>query len=260
LSLVSRLDYGLDAPGICRGMFLAGGLGTLLLVSMLAVFGKHVIAITIAAVGVIVALYGFLMGGYMIWSSRVGKLKTREDLLNEVRRLRGWTGGETVLDVGCGRGLMLIGAARRLTTGMAIGVDIWRSEDQAQNSPEAALANARLEGVLDRVRIETGDARALPVEDASVDVVTSHWVVHNLASPEDRSKALREMWRVLKPGGIAVVADIAHVHEYGKQFAEFGAAQVRVDEGGWQAWFFGTLSGGSYRPQTVFATCSSVSS
>jgi len=40
-----------------------------------------------------------------------------------------------VLDVGCGRGLLLIGAARRLTTGKAVGVDIWQAEDRVGNLP-----------------------------------------------------------------------------------------------------------------------------
>jgi cyclopropane fatty-acyl-phospholipid synthase-like methyltransferase len=44
-------------------------------------------------------------------------------------------GDETVLDVGYGRGLHLIGAAKRLTTGKAPGVDIWQAEDLSGNLP-----------------------------------------------------------------------------------------------------------------------------
>ncbi len=84
-----------------------------------------------------------------------------------VATLRPWTGEEILLDVGCGRGLMLLGAARRLTTGHAVGIDLWRDEDQAENSPEALEANARLEGVADRIRIDTGDARQLPYPNAT---------------------------------------------------------------------------------------------
>ena len=70
-----------------------------------------------------------------------------------------------MLDIGCGRGLMLVGAARRLKTGQAVGIDLWRAEDQADNSPPAAQANAHTEGVSDRIRIDTGDARQLPYPD-----------------------------------------------------------------------------------------------
>jgi cyclopropane fatty-acyl-phospholipid synthase-like methyltransferase len=67
----------------------------------------------------------------MIWDSKVGKLWARDRLLDGLE-LRG---DETVLDVGCGRGLLLIGAAKRLTTGKAPGVDIWQAEDLSGNLP-----------------------------------------------------------------------------------------------------------------------------
>ena len=72
-------------------------------------------------------------------------------------------GCEQVLDVGCGRGLMLIGAAKRLNTGRAIGVDIWKMEDQSQNLPTAALANAKIEFVAERVEVRTADMRGVPL-------------------------------------------------------------------------------------------------
>jgi arsenite methyltransferase len=48
---------------------------------------------------------------------------------------------------------------------------LWRAEDQADNSPTAAQANARIEAVSDRIRIDTGDARQLPYNDRSFDAV-----------------------------------------------------------------------------------------
>jgi len=46
-------------------------------------------------------------------------------------------GGEHVFDVGTGRGLLLIGAARRLTSGKGIGIDVWSTKDLSGNSLEA---------------------------------------------------------------------------------------------------------------------------
>src|ERR1035438_8243568 len=89
------------------------------------------------------------MALWMIWDSKVGKMRTREQLLDHIT----WKGSERVLDVGCGRGLMLIGAAKRLTTGSATGVDIWQSEVLSGNNPEAPLRNAKAEGVENRVKI-----------------------------------------------------------------------------------------------------------
>src|SRR3546814_12624473 len=83
----------------------------------------------------------------MLWGSKIGKVRLRDKVLATLP----WRGDERVLDVGCGHGLMLAGAAQRLLTGRVIGIDIWRSEDQARNSPEATLRNMRLEGVSERV-------------------------------------------------------------------------------------------------------------
>lgn len=75
------------------------------------------------------------------------------------------------MDVGCGRGLLLNAAARRLTPGKAIGIDLWQSVDQSGNRPEATLANARLEGVAGLVEVKTGDMRELPRSQGSQQVL-----------------------------------------------------------------------------------------
>ena len=72
---------------------------------------------------------------------------------------------------------MLIGAAKRLNSGKATGVDIWRGEHISGNRPEATWQNARAEGVAGRIKLKDGDARALPFGDATFDVVVSSLVV-----------------------------------------------------------------------------------
>ncbi len=146
---------------------------------------------------------------------------------------------------------MLVGAARRLTTGKAVGVDLWRPEDQADNNPDAALDNARLEGVADRVIVVTGDARALPFDDRCFDVVLSHWVIHNLPDPGDRARALEEMLRVLKKGGVLVLADIAYHDDYRQHLEARGMTDVRAVSGGLESGIIGALSGGTFRPQAL---------
>lgn len=251
-----RPDYGIDAPGVRRGMLAAGiGAGVLAGLATLAAMRTSgsisTVAALVAAVAGLAASYGFGMAAYMTYGSRIGKRRTRERLLDLAHALVPWTGCETVLDVGCGRGLMLIGAAQRLTTGKAIGVDLWRAEDQADNTPEAALENARLEGVADRVSVETGDARALPFADACFDRVLSHWVIHNLPDAADRTRALAEMLRVLRPGGVLILGDIAHHADYHKQLAARGLTDIRTYTGGWESRIIGVLSGGTFRPQAL---------
>ncbi|MFE4720747.1 class I SAM-dependent methyltransferase [Streptomyces sp. NPDC056728] len=116
-------------------------------------------------------------------------------------------GDEQLLDLGCGRGAVLIEAARRLPTGHAVGVDLWSGKDQSGNRPEVTLANAAAAGVSDRVDVHTADMTALPFADGSFDVVTSALAIHNIPSPENRYRAVDEALRVLRPGGRLIVAD-----------------------------------------------------
>jgi len=122
-------------------------------------------------------------------------------------------GDEKVLDVGCGSGILLNGAAMRLTTGRATGIDIW-----APNSGGGNLAllwkNARAEGVADKIEFREADARNMPFEDASFDVVLSSGALHHISHNfDDHERAVREIVRVLKPGGKFVIWDITHMVE-----------------------------------------------
>ena len=251
----ARPDYGLDAPGVVRNLFLAAAAGLLLWGT--AAFGLWSGALTLGPVRLVVAPMGLWAGLgclgmaiWMVWTSRFGKLRERERLLDRIS----WNGAESVLDVGCGRGLMLVGAAKRLTTGRATGVDIWQSEDLSGNRPEAPLENARREGVSGRVAVETADMRKLPFPDASFDAVVSSAAIHNLYDAADRAKAIAEIARVLKPGGRAVIDDIRHGREYAGAFASAGCARVARVGSPVAALLLGALTMGSLRPDTVIVT------
>ncbi len=255
MTKAKTINYGQDAPGIRNGMIGIALIGLVFLFSAASPTLQRLLPISVArcaeAFGAVALTYGIWMGGYMTWSSRVGKLRTRDRLLDTAGSLRPWRDSDVVVDVGCGRGLMMIGAAKRLRNGVAIGVDSWRVQDQSGNSRDAVLANARDEGVFDRVRVETGDAMELPLRSQTADAVLSHWVVHNIELESDRLAALDEMWRVLKPGGVIVLADIGHVEEYRRHFMELGASQCVFFDGGKEAALMGVLSGGTYRPQAL---------
>ena len=186
----SKPDYGIDAPGLLRFFFTFGAIAlSMFLLVLLSSLLSHTLKIIACFIFGIVASYLLGMGCLMVYFSKVQKLKEREALLGLVQ----WSGSEIVLDIGCGRGLMLIGAAKRLTSGKAFGIDLWQQKDQASNSLEVTLTNAEIEGVADRIEVKTADMRQLPFSENYFDVVTSNWAVHNLEAEKDRQQALSEI-------------------------------------------------------------------
>ena len=175
--------------------------------------------------------------------------KSAEGLLDLVRL----SGDERVLDIGCGRGLMVVGAAKRLPHGKAVGIDIWQAEDQSDNHQDAALYNASLEGVADRIEVQTADMRQLPFPDQSFDAIVSHWAVHNLYSVDERATALAEINRVLKTDGRVILADIEHHTEYAAGFARLGFIDIQHIGESPKTAFLSAISFGSFCPTAVLA-------
>jgi SAM-dependent methyltransferase len=219
-----RANYGIDAPAVLRNLLLCG-VGAIVLGSVIYALRERLprgLSTSLANTGWWAGGSLVLTALVMLWGSRVGKLRLRDKLLDSLAL----EGDEQVLDVGCGHGLMLIGAAKRLTTGKATGVDIWQKEDQAGNSPKATMENALAEGVADRVELKHADARQLPFADDTFDRIVSSWALHNIYDPKERGKALREIARVLKPTGRALIIDIKHTNEYARVLSESGLSDV----------------------------------
>jgi SAM-dependent methyltransferase len=194
----------------------------------------QVVAVVLAMVGAAALVPGFLGLRYVVG----GKERHRDRLLDLVP----WTGNETVLDVGTGAGLLAIGAAKRVPSGHVIACDIWAPKDLSGNGIERTTRNAEIEGVSGRVEIRTEDARKLALDNASVDVALSALCFHNIPDAAGRHAALSEVFRVLRPGGRAVIADLAGTDQYAEWLTSAGCTVVEI-----------TKAPGTFPPQRVVA-------
>ena len=224
-----RARYGGDGPSSVAALALATS--GLLAGAVVALTARRRVRWLLLTGGVLEAcragtyLYATLRGKFVVWSREVDAL----DL----------PGAEQVLDLGCGRGAVLLTVAHRLTTGHAVGLDLWRPGDQSGNTAAATRRNADADGLTDRIDLVTGDMRALPFHDASFDLVVSSLALHNVPSADDRSAAVAEALRVLRPGGRLLLADALHTDAYAAMLRQAGAQDVAVRNLGWRVWYGG---------------------
>jgi arsenite methyltransferase len=223
-------DYGLDSPLVVRSMF-SRAAWTFALGFALWFMNRQEYpgpaASMFAALALIAAAFA-AAGWFMTWSSRAGKLRLRDRLLDELAL----QGDEKALDAGCGLGLMAVGVARRIKTGKVTAVDGWDPHALSGNSADAARANARREGIADRVRFEEADLRKLAYPADNFDVALSAMSLHFFADEPDRDQAVRELFRVLKPGGRLLICDTMHAGRYAHILRECGASRVAVRPAG----------------------------
>jgi SAM-dependent methyltransferase len=222
--IARRGDYGVDAPyvplGLGAGALVFGALGAWNLAA-----GR--LGAALANLPSAVVLLG--SAASYLYTTRRGKLVAWDALLESLS-LRG---DERVLDVGCGRGAVLLLAAQRVPRGKATGVDLWRAQDQSGNAEAVTRGNAEREGVSDRVELATGDMRTLPFADGSFDLVVSSLAIHNVPDA-----AVREVARVLAPGGRIALADFRFVDDYARELRDAGL-EVEVRSLGPRFWYGG---------------------
>ena len=214
---MNKPNYGFDAPSVMRNLLIFGILAILIGV-IIPNFSENTwlkyLSFLIIFIGIILSI----LGSSMVIYGLTGKYRVREMMLNKIA----WKGNEMVLDIGTGTGLLMNGAATRLTTGRSIGIDIWRAEDLSDNTLANTLRNAKLENVSDKIEILTEDVRNLSFADNTFDVILSQFCIHNIDNKLEEEKACFEMARVLKPGGIALIGDYIPTHEYAKYLAKAG--------------------------------------
>ena len=238
-----RAKYGIDAPGVVRTHIAFGSLLALMATIGIVLPKPNPIPASLSIVAACVAVLLLFAAAVMLRSSLVSKKRVRDRLVAALAL----SADERVLDAGCGRGLALIGCAKKLATGKAVGIDIWAAKDLSNNNPDATRANAAAEGVADRVEVETGDITDLPFSDSSFDAVISMTVIHNIPLRDGRDQALRELVRVLKPGGRIAIFDLLHTARYAEVLQ--GAGMKVQDLGRDLMWFLPCRSLLAQKPQ-----------
>jgi ubiquinone/menaquinone biosynthesis C-methylase UbiE len=234
-------NYGIDSPTIVGTLALLG------IVVLGIAYGRNS---AWRWAGYVVGTYFLLGAAGMLYYSKVGKLALRERILNQVQ----WRGDEHVLDVGSGRGLLTVGAARRLSTGSVVGVDIWQPGAISGNRRESVIENARIEHVTGKVDIKEGDARDLPFADDTFDVVLSNFVVHELKTPEQREGMMREVARVLKPGGKVALVDFIFTEDCVAYLEKYGVKTTRKRDGFLSFWISAITNFGTVKTYHVVGT------
>ncbi|MEO8779638.1 MAG: class I SAM-dependent methyltransferase [Rhodanobacter sp.] len=222
-------SYGIDAP--CVPALMAVGLVVCMAIALFTPFAGWWLSAAVLAILLALYLHTTLRGKFVVW--------------RKLLDTQTWRGNEQVLDLGCGRGAILLMAAAYIPHGQAAGIDIWSHKDQSGNSMEVATRNAAAEGVADQVRLKTADMRELPFADGSFDLVISNVAIHNISDASGRERAIDEAWRVLRPGGRLLIADISNGRQYQRRLTALGA-DVERRALGWRMWW-----GGPWMPTTL---------
>lgn len=179
-------------------------------------------------------LYASLKGKFDLWDKLLAELPT------DIFEL-------PALDLGCGRGMVLlkianyksdaVSAGAGKTIHPVYGVDLFIKADQSGNSPKATYNNAASLGLLDHIVLHTADFTHLPFANETMGLVTASLSIHN-ATKASREKAIMEAARVLRPGGLLVVLEL---YGYAKQYCRIlkylGWDKVEYRLGGWQVMF-----------------------
>lgn len=224
---MKKYIYGIDAPPVIKQLALTGILALIVgLVGYKFIISHNAfIAIVVLSVALMFTFINLTFVVLMFWSSLFGKMIMRDKIINSLNL----KGDETILDVGCGRGLLLIGVAKKLNkNGKAVGIDLWRSEDLSTNSETVTRDNAKLEGVSDKVELISGDMVNMQFNDSQFDVIVSSMAIHNVPTSEGRFKAIQEIVRTLKVSGHLVILDFQHTREYEKYLKQLGWTDVQL--------------------------------
>ena len=224
---VGKLGYGIDEPRSIVELAVAGGMAVAIgfVIAFYTIENDPDIARLGLLVGPGVGFLVLAVAAALYWSSQQGKVVQMTRMISDIP----WGGGEVVLDLGCGRGLGMVLAGKRLKRGVALGLDLWKKGHLSGNDPSSIWANAAKERVEDKVVPLKGDLSNIPLADKSVDVVLSALSLHRLIRKKERAGAFSEISRVLKDGGRIGILDAGNGAEYARVLRGLGMIDISVN-------------------------------
>jgi len=180
-------------------------------------------------------LYSSLKGKFDVWDNLLA------DVPSEIMTA-------PTLDIGCGRGLVLLKIAQlkknlsesslqQQIISPAYGVDLFIKRDQTGNSPEATYDNAASMDVVDQVVLHTADFTKLPFQDMTFSLVTASLSIHNVDKTA-RRRAIIEAARVVRSGGYLLILDLmGYLGGYQTILRSLGWTDVETELGGMKVMF-----------------------
>ncbi len=211
-------NFGYDAPGVLRNLSIAAGAMLIFTIASFLIPLHPIIAVLSRTIFILFFFCFFVPGLGMLLYSRIYKISNRDKLIKKL----GLKGDETILDIGCGRGLYAIGFAETLENGHVYGIDIWKAEDISGNSESSIMENIRRSGQEKKITLKTEDMRAMSFADGMFDIAVASFSIHNIYEINARRKALDEISRVMKIGGTVIIINFANLNQYKMIMVETG--------------------------------------
>lgn len=170
----------------------------------------------------------FVLAFVFIHTSLYGKYK----IIHHVVKSLDIPDNSKVLDLGTGHGAVLLEVAKKLKQpGKVIGIDIWQSTDQSNNSQTATQQNIERAHLGEVAKVQTANMIKLPLSDNKFDYVFASFAIHNVKPKSQRELAISEALRVLKKNGLLVIIDMEHIGEFKRTLVQRGC-KVTLSHGG----------------------------